>query len=96
MVLGSRRGLWIAALGTVLAVVALPAYADDPTPPPPASVTDVNRSLEELQAEAAAVQADFAKATIAYTNALKAAQTAEATAKKAEASAVCAALSAFV
>ncbi|HET6987431.1 MAG TPA: peptidoglycan DD-metalloendopeptidase family protein [Kribbella sp.] len=87
MVLGNRRGLRIAALGTLLAVVALPAYADDPTPPPPASVTDVNRTLEQLQAEAAAVQADFAKATIAYTNALKAAQTAEATAKKAEASA---------
>jgi murein DD-endopeptidase MepM/ murein hydrolase activator NlpD len=87
MVLGSRRGLRLAALGTLLTVVALPAYADDPTPPPPASVTDVNRSLEELQAEAAAVQADFAKATIAYTNALKAAQTAEAAAKKAEASA---------
>lgn len=87
MVLGSRRGLRFAALGTLLAVVALPAYADDPTPPPPASVTDVNRSLEQLQAEAAAVQADFAKATIAYTNALKAAQTAETAAKAAEASA---------
>ena len=87
MVLGSRRGLRLAALGTLLAAVALPAYADDPTPPPPASVTDVNRSLEQLQAEAAAVQADFAKATIAYTNALKAAQTAEAAAKNAEASA---------
>ncbi|MEV0796829.1 peptidoglycan DD-metalloendopeptidase family protein [Kribbella sp. NPDC050281] len=84
MVVGNRRGLRWAALGTLLAVVALPAYADDPTPPPPASVTDVNRTLEELQAEAAAVQADFAKATIAYTNALKAAQTAEAAAKKAE------------
>ena len=69
-------------------MVALPAYAayaDDPTPPPPASVTDVNRSLEQLQAEAAAIQADVAKATIAYTNALKTAQTAEAAAKKAEA-----------
>jgi murein DD-endopeptidase MepM/ murein hydrolase activator NlpD len=47
-------------------------------------VTDVNRSLEQLQAEAAAVQADFAKSTIAYTNALKAAETAEAAAKTAE------------
>jgi len=84
MVLGSRRGLRIAALGTLLAVFTLPAFADDPTPPPPASVTDVNRSLEQLQAEAAAVQADFAKATIAYTDALKAAQTAEAAAKKSE------------
>ncbi|MEU4194420.1 peptidoglycan DD-metalloendopeptidase family protein [Kribbella sp. NPDC026611] len=73
-------------------MIALPAYADDPTPPtttdlPPASVTDVNRSLEQLQAEAAQVQADFAKATIAYTNALKLAQTAEAAAKQAEANA---------
>ncbi|TDD61854.1 peptidase M23, partial [Kribbella antibiotica] len=56
-------------------------------PPPPASVTDVKRSLEQLQAEAAALQADFAKATIAYTNALKSAETAEADAKKAEAAA---------
>ncbi len=91
MDLGRRRGLRLAALGTLLAAVAVPAYADDPTPsttqPPPASVTDVNRSLEQLQAEAAAVQADFAKATIAYTKALKEAQTAEAAAKKAEASA---------
>ena len=83
MVLRNNRGLRFAALGALLAVFALPAYADDPTPPP-ASVTDVNRSLEQLQAEAAAIQADFAKATIAYTNALKAAQTAEAAAKKAE------------
>ncbi|WP_371402422.1 peptidoglycan DD-metalloendopeptidase family protein [Kribbella sp. NBC_00662] len=87
MDLGRRRGLRLAAFGTLLAVVALPAYADDPTPPPPASVTDVNRSLEQLQAEAAAVQADFAKATIAYTKALKDAQAAEAAAKKAEATA---------
>ncbi|MEV5961227.1 peptidoglycan DD-metalloendopeptidase family protein [Kribbella sp. NPDC051952] len=87
MVLRNRRALRFAALGTLLAVVALPAYADDPTPPPPASVTDVNRSLEQLQAEAAAVQADFAKATIAYTNALKTAQTAETAAKAAEATA---------
>jgi murein DD-endopeptidase MepM/ murein hydrolase activator NlpD len=91
MDLGRRRGLRFAALGTLLAVVALPAYADDPSPttsqPPPASVTDVNRSLEQLQAEAAAVQADFAKATIAYTNALKQAQAAEAAAKKAESTA---------
>jgi len=79
------RGLRFAALGTLLAVFAVPAYADDPPPPPPASVTDVNRSLEQLQAEAAAVQADFAKTTIAYTNALQAAQTAEAAAKRAEA-----------
>jgi hypothetical protein len=87
MVLGNRRGLRFAALGTLLAVMALPAYAGTPTPPPPASVTDVKRSLEQLQAEAAALQADFAKATIAYTNALKAADEAEAAAKKAEASA---------
>ncbi|MEV0284659.1 MULTISPECIES: peptidoglycan DD-metalloendopeptidase family protein [unclassified Kribbella] len=88
MVVGSRRGLRFAALGTLLAVFAVPAYADNtPTPPPPASVTDVNKSLEQLQAEAAAVQADFAKATIAYTTALKAAQTAEAAAKAAETSA---------
>jgi murein DD-endopeptidase MepM/ murein hydrolase activator NlpD len=85
---GRRRGLRFAALGLVLAAVAVPAYADpDPSTPPPASVTDVNRSLEQLQAEAAAVQADFAKATIAYTNALKQAQAAEAAAKKAEATA---------
>ena len=82
MGVGSRRGLRFAALGTLLAVFALPAYADNPTPPPPASVTDVNRSLEQLQADAAAVQADFAKATIAYTAALKAAQTAEAAARR--------------
>ncbi|WP_405058809.1 peptidoglycan DD-metalloendopeptidase family protein [Kribbella sp. NBC_01505] len=87
MVLGNRRGLRFAALGTVLAVMALPAYAGTPTPPPPASVTDVKRSLEQLQAEAAVLQADFAKATIAYTNALKSAETAEAAAKKAETSA---------
>ena len=85
---GNARGLRFAALGTLLAVFALPAYAayaDDPTPPPPASVTEVNRSLEQLQAEAAAIQADVAKSTIAYTNALKVAQTAEAAAKKSEA-----------
>jgi cell wall-associated NlpC family hydrolase len=87
MGLGNRRGLRLVALGTLLAVTALPAYADDPTPPPPASVTQVGRSLEELQAEAAALQADFAKATIAYTNALKASEAAEAAAKKAEAEA---------
>ncbi|WP_432950725.1 peptidoglycan DD-metalloendopeptidase family protein [Kribbella sp. CA-253562] len=84
----NRRGLRFAALGTLLGVFAVPAwsaYADDPTPPPPASVTDVNRSLEQLRAEAAAVQAEFAKATIAYTNALKTAQAAEAAAKRAEA-----------
>ncbi len=88
MKVGNVRGLRFAALGTLLAVFALPAYAayaDDPTPPPPASVTDVNRSLEQLQAEAAAIQADVAKSTIAYTNALKIAQTAEAAAKKSEA-----------
>jgi murein DD-endopeptidase MepM/ murein hydrolase activator NlpD len=85
---GRRRGLRLAALGVVLTAVAVPAYADPPpSTPPPASVTDVNRSLEQLQAEAAAVQADFAKATIAYTNALKQAQAAEAAAKKAEATA---------
>ncbi|TDW91957.1 peptidoglycan DD-metalloendopeptidase family protein [Kribbella sp. VKM Ac-2566] len=91
MDLGRRRGLRLAALGILLAAVAVPAAYADPTPPttepPPASVTDVNRSLEQLQAEAAAVQADFAKATIAYTKALKEAQAAEAAAKKAEASA---------
>ncbi|TDU84277.1 murein DD-endopeptidase MepM/ murein hydrolase activator NlpD [Kribbella voronezhensis] len=85
--LGNRRRLRLAVIGALVAVVALPsyaAYADDPTPPPPASVTDVKRSLEQLQAEAAAIQADFAKTTIAYTNALKAVQTTEAAAKKAE------------
>jgi murein DD-endopeptidase MepM/ murein hydrolase activator NlpD len=85
--LGNGRRLRLAAIGALVAVVALPtyaAYADDPTTPPPASVTDVKRSLEQLQAEAAAIQADFAKATIAYTNALKTAQTTEAAAKKAE------------
>jgi murein DD-endopeptidase MepM/ murein hydrolase activator NlpD len=81
----NKRAVRFAALGAVLAAiaVALPAYAD-PTPPPPASVTDVKRSLQQLQAEAAAIQADFAKATIAYTNALNQAQTAAAAAKKAE------------
>jgi murein DD-endopeptidase MepM/ murein hydrolase activator NlpD len=91
MDLGRHRGLRLAALGTLLAAVAVPAAYADPTPsatePPPASVTDVNRSLEQLQAEAAALQADFAKATIAYTKALKEAQAAEAAAKKAESSA---------
>jgi murein DD-endopeptidase MepM/ murein hydrolase activator NlpD len=85
--LGKSRRLRLAALGALVAVLALPsyaAYADDPTPPPPASVTDVNRSLEQLQAEAAAIQADVAKATIAYTNALTAAASTEAAAKKAE------------
>jgi murein DD-endopeptidase MepM/ murein hydrolase activator NlpD len=85
--LGTSRRLRLAAIGALVAVVALPsyaAYADDPTTPPPASVTDVKRSLEQLQAEAAAIQADFAKTTIAYTNAIKAAQTTEAAAKKAE------------
>jgi murein DD-endopeptidase MepM/ murein hydrolase activator NlpD len=91
MNLGRRRGLRLAALGTLLAAVAVPVAYADPSPsatePPPASVTDVNRSLEQLQAEAAAVQADFAKATIAYTKALKEAQAAEAAAKKAESTA---------
>jgi hypothetical protein len=87
MGLGNRRRVRLAALGTLLAVIALPAYANGPTPPPPASVTQVGRSLEQLQAEAAAMQAEFAKATIAYTNALKASQAADAAAKKAEAAA---------
>ena len=90
MELGNRRGLRLAALGTLLAVTTLPAYADDPTPLPPASVTQVGRSLEQLQAEAAALQADFAKATIAYTNALKASRAAEAAAKQAETAAAAA------
>ncbi|MEU8222305.1 peptidoglycan DD-metalloendopeptidase family protein [Kribbella sp. NPDC048915] len=92
---GGRRGLRLAAVGALLAAVALPTYAAsaqaDPSPsttePPPASVTDVNRTLEQLQAEAAALQADFAKATIAYTKALKDAQAAEAAAKQAESTA---------
>jgi murein DD-endopeptidase MepM/ murein hydrolase activator NlpD len=85
--LGNGRRLRLAALGAVVAVLALPTYAAvaDPTLPPPASVTDVNRSLEQLQAEAAAIQIDVAKATVAYTNALQVAQTSEAAAKKAEA-----------
>jgi murein DD-endopeptidase MepM/ murein hydrolase activator NlpD len=86
--LGNSRRLRLAAIGALVAVVALPsyaAYADDPTPPPPASVTDVKRSLEQLQAEAAQIQAEFAKTTIEYTNAQKTAQTSEAAAKKAEA-----------
>ncbi|TCO51028.1 murein DD-endopeptidase MepM/ murein hydrolase activator NlpD [Kribbella antiqua] len=87
MGLGNRRGARLATLGTLLAVTALPAYANDPTPPPPASVTQVSHSLEQLRAEAAALQAEFAKATIAYTNALKASQAAEAAAKRAEAAA---------
>jgi murein DD-endopeptidase MepM/ murein hydrolase activator NlpD len=81
------RRLRVAALGVVLVAVALPAYAD-PSEPPPASVTDVSRSLEQLQAEAASLQADFAKATIAYTNALKATQQANAAADLAERNAV--------
>jgi len=85
--LGNGRRLRLAAVGALVAVVALPSYAAfaDPTPPPPASVTDVNRSLEQLQAEAAAIQIDVAKATVAYTNALKVAQATDAIAKKAEA-----------
>ena len=80
---GRSRRLRVAALGVVLVAVALPAYADQPAPPP-ASVTDVSRSLEQLQAEAASLQADFAKATIAYTNALKATQQANAAADLAD------------
>jgi murein DD-endopeptidase MepM/ murein hydrolase activator NlpD len=63
--------------GAVLVALCVPAYADEP--PPPASVTKVPtaRSLEQLQAEAAALQADLAKATIAYTAAVKKAQQAK-------------------
>jgi murein DD-endopeptidase MepM/ murein hydrolase activator NlpD len=85
MVFGRTWGVRFAAVGALIAMlfVTSTAYADEPAPPP-ASVTDVNKSLEQMQAEAAAVQAEFARATIAYTNALHAAQVAEAAAKKAE------------
>jgi murein DD-endopeptidase MepM/ murein hydrolase activator NlpD len=83
-----RRRTRIAAAGVVLLAVAGPAYADpDPTNTlPPASVTEVpsQRSLEQMQAEAAKLQAEFARATIAYTNALRVARTADATAAAAE------------
>lgn len=82
-----RRRTRIAAAGVVLLAVAMPAYADpDPKTLPPASVTEVppRRSLEQMQAEAAKLQAEFAQATIAYTNALRAARTADATAAAAE------------
>ncbi|MFC0625743.1 peptidoglycan DD-metalloendopeptidase family protein [Kribbella deserti] len=81
--LRTSRRLRVAALGVVLAAVSIPmAYADPP--PPPASVTDVNRTYEQLQAEAAALQADFAMATIAYTRALTQSQRADAAADKSE------------
>src|SRR5262245_29054434 len=90
----SVRGLagrhWrIAVLGTLLMGFSAPAFADDPTPPPsmpPASVTQIPTatSLEQMQAEAAQVQADFAKATIAYTTALKKAQQAQTAADNAD------------
>ncbi|WP_328994235.1 peptidoglycan DD-metalloendopeptidase family protein [Kribbella sp. NBC_01245] len=80
----ANRRVRIVALGVVLAAVGIPMAYADPSPPPPASVTDVNRSYEQLQAEAAALQADFAKATIAYTKALGQSQQADAVADKAE------------
>src|SRR6266498_2572587 len=89
-----RPRLRIAALCAVLASLTAPALyspalADPTTPLPPASVTKVptGRSLEQLQAEAAALQADFAKATIAYTAATKAAEQARAAATAADAKA---------
>jgi murein DD-endopeptidase MepM/ murein hydrolase activator NlpD len=91
-VLGSGRQLRIAAAGAVLVALCVPAYADDPggTNLPPASVTEVPtaRSLEQLQAEAAALQADLARATIAYTAAVKKAQQAKVAADAAAATAV--------
>jgi hypothetical protein len=76
---GGRPRLRIAALCAVMLSLALPAFADE-TPMPPASVTQVptGRSLEQLQAEAAALQADFARATLAYTAAQKKAAQAKA------------------
>ncbi len=89
-----RPRLRIAAVCAVLASLTAPALyspalADPTTPLPPASVTKVptGRSLEQLQAEAAALQADFAKATIAYTAATKAAEQARAAATAADAKA---------
>jgi murein DD-endopeptidase MepM/ murein hydrolase activator NlpD len=86
--------LRIAALCAVLGALTAPslyspALADPTTPLPPASVTKVptGRSLEQLQAEAAALQADFAKATIAYTAATKKAEQARAAATAADAEA---------
>jgi murein DD-endopeptidase MepM/ murein hydrolase activator NlpD len=83
---GGRPRLRIAALCAVMLSLALPAFADE-TPMPPASVTQVptGRSLEQLQAEAAALQADFARATLAYTAAQKQAAQAKADATAAEA-----------
>jgi hypothetical protein len=83
------RHWWVAVLGTALVAISAPAYADDPAPPPsqpPASVTRIPtaKSLEQMQAEAAQMQADFAKATIAYTTALKKAQEAKTAADNAD------------
>ena len=77
-----RRGVRAVAAAVVAATLMtsmVPAYAGKPTPPPslpPASVTKLPtaKSLEQLQADAAKLQADFAKSTIAYTTALKKAQ----------------------
>jgi hypothetical protein len=85
----ARRPWQAAVVGTVLVALATPAYADDPTPPaspPPASVTKIPTatSLEQMQAEAARLQADFATATIAYTTALKKAQQAKTLADNAD------------
>ena len=84
-----RRGVRAGAVAVVIAATATmlgPAYADKPSPPPPASVTKLPtaKSLEQLQADAAKLQADFAKSTIAYTSALRKAQQTRATADGAD------------
>lgn len=86
----TTRTLRVAAVGAVLVALSAPAYADDPKVPPsslpPASVTKLptSRSLEQLQAEAAKLQAEFATATIKYTTGLKKAQQAKAAADTAD------------
>jgi Peptidase family M23/D-alanyl-D-alanine carboxypeptidase len=79
------RRFRVAALAAVLVALCAPAYADDPSLPP-ASVTKLPtvKSLEQLQAEASKLQAEFASATITYTAALKKAEQAKAAADAAD------------
>lgn len=87
-----RRGVRAGVVAVVVAALGLltpAAYAGKPTPPPslpPASVTKLPtaKSLEQLQADAAKLQAEFATSTIAYTTALKQAQQTKNTADAAD------------
>lgn len=87
-----RRGVRAGVVAVVVALAStstVTAYAGKPSPPPslpPASVTKLPtaKSLEQLQADAAKLQADFAKSTIGYTTALKKAQQTKASADAAD------------